>query len=77
MAAVADPSTRLPTPIAVPIAAVIHRFAAVVRPRMLAPYLRIAPPPRKPIPTTICDATREMSAVAVARGLAPTIGWKP
>ena len=30
----------------------------MVRPRIDAPYLMMAPPPRKPTPTTTCDATR-------------------
>ena len=71
---VAAPSDRSPTPMAVPTAAVIQRLAAVVRPRMLAPYFKMAPPPRNPMPTTIWDATREMSAETSGRGvLAPTM----
>ena len=42
----------MPTPTATPIAAVIQMDAAVVSPLMFAPYLMIAPPPRKPIPAT-------------------------
>ena len=44
-----------------PIAAVAQRLAAVVRPRIDVPYLRIAPAPRKPIPDTIWAATRDVS----------------
>src|SRR5689334_6470390 len=50
-----------PSPTASPIAAVTHIDAAVVRPRTEPPCLRIAPPPRKPTPTTTCEATRVMS----------------
>src|SRR5437764_12621155 len=37
-------------------AAVIHKVAAVVRPRTERPWRMIAPAPRKPIPLTICAA---------------------
>ena len=47
-----------PAPAAIPIAAAVHRLAAVVRPRIEVPYLRIAPAPRKPIPDTIWAAIR-------------------
>src|SRR5436853_610800 len=41
-----------------PIAETAQRFAAVVRPRTEMPSRMIAPAPRKPIPVTICAATR-------------------
>src|SRR3954452_22182945 len=45
-----------------PIAAVSHSVAAVVRPRTFIPWLMIAPAPRKPMPVTICAAIRVGSA---------------
>ena len=56
-----------PAPAAMPTAATAHRLAAVVRPRTLTPYLRIAPAPRKPIPDTICAATRPWSPPGPAK----------
>ena len=75
--AVTEPSTSAPMPTAVPTAAVTHRLAAVVRPRMLAPYLMMAPPPRKPMPTTICEAILVGSAWMACVGPSPTTDWKP
>ncbi len=54
--------THEPAPAAMPTAATAHRLAAVVRPRIVAPSLRIAPAPRNPTPVTICAATRAGSA---------------
>ena len=64
------PMTYSPAPAARPIAAVAHRLAAVVRPRIEAPSLMIAPAPRKPMPDTIWAATRDGSMAAVV------VGWK-
>jgi len=52
------PSRSSPIPTAAPIAAVTHNVAAVVRPRMSAPDLKMTPAPRNPIPVTICAAIR-------------------
>src|SRR3954471_238902 len=45
-----------------PIAATTQRVAAVVSPRTERPSRMIEPAPRKPIPVTICAATRDGSA---------------
>jgi len=71
------PSMSAPMPTAVPTAAVTQRLAAVVNPRMLAPYLMIAPPPRNPIPTTIWEAIRVGSALTPRDGPDPTIVSNP
>jgi hypothetical protein len=42
-----------------PIAAVSHTDAAVVRPRIAPRRVMISPAPRKPIPVTIWAATRD------------------
>ena len=42
----------IPTPQVIPIAALIHRVAAVVKPIIIGPFLRTAPAPIKPIPDT-------------------------
>ena len=52
---------KLPRPAASPMAATAHRLAAVVRPLIEAPSLRMAPAPRKPTPTTTWEATRVTS----------------
>src|ERR1700722_7437370 len=44
-----------------PIAATTQMLAAVVRPRMISRRKMMTPAPRKPIPETICAATREGS----------------
>jgi hypothetical protein len=54
-----------PTPAAMPSAAVLQRLAAVVRPRIVNPSLRIAPAPRKPMPDTTCAAMRVGSVTAL------------
>src|SRR5439155_10255268 len=58
-----------------PIAATIQRLPAVVRPRTEIPSRMIAPAPRKPIPVTICAATRVGSTLVPksANPYAPTI----
>src|SRR6187549_3224629 len=50
--------SNFPAPAAVPIAALTQIVAAVVRPLMFIPLRRMAPPPRNPIPVTICAAMR-------------------
>src|SRR5579875_3206883 len=52
-----------PAPHAAPIAAVSHTTAAVVSPRTASPRTKMSPPPMKPMPETICAATREGSSV--------------
>ncbi len=47
-----------PDPIAMPMAAMAQSPAAVVKPSIPPCLWRIVPAPRKPIPTTICEATR-------------------
>ena len=49
-------SHQNPAPTASPAPATPQRHAAVVRPRIDVPCLRIAPAPRKPIPLTTCAA---------------------
>src|SRR5579884_702404 len=44
-----------------PIAATSQRLAAVVRPRIVNPWRKMTPAPRKPMPVTICAATRDGS----------------
>ena len=51
-----------PAPQAIPIAAVIQTLAAVVNPRTMSPRTKIRPPPIKPMPVTICAATRDRSS---------------
>ena len=41
-----------PAPEAIPTAATTQRLAAVVRPRIVKPWRKITPAPRKPIPVT-------------------------
>ena len=48
-------------PAATPIAEFTQIVAAVVIPSTVSPWRRIAPPPRKPMPVTICPATRLVS----------------
>ena len=45
--------------------------------RTVAPYFTIAPPPRNPMPTTICDATGVMSARTTVVGPSPAMDWNP
>ena len=54
-------SNHRPAPHAMPIAAVSQIVAAVVRPRMAPWRVRMMPAPRKPMPETIWEATREGS----------------
>ena len=54
-------SHHRPAPQAMPIAAVSQMVAAVVRPRIAPCRVRMMPAPRKPMPDTICEATREGS----------------
>jgi hypothetical protein len=51
-----------PPPAAVPTAATSQIVAAVVRPRTESRRTKITPAPRKPMPLTICAATREGSS---------------
>jgi hypothetical protein len=44
-----------------PTAAVSQTIAAVVKPRTASRRTKMRPPPMKPIPVTICAATREGS----------------
>jgi hypothetical protein len=57
-----------------PTAAVTLTPAAVVRPRTLSRRTKMMPPPMKPIPETICAATREGSSDTWAW---PTASLKP
>ena len=50
-----------PTPQVSPMAAMTHSDAAVVRFRTTVPCRKMIPAPRKPMPTTTCDATRVTS----------------
>ena len=63
-----------PAPAAMPTADVAHRLAAVVRPRITMPSLRIAPAPRKPMPDTIWAAIRVGSIGAPVRARAEAVG---
>ena len=54
-------SHHSPAPHAMPIAAVSQMVAAVVRPRIAPCRVRMMPAPRKPMPETIWEATREGS----------------
>src|SRR5262249_10508037 len=47
-----------PMPTKIPIAAVVHIDAAVVRPRTVSPSFKITPAPRKPMPVIIPCAIR-------------------
>src|SRR5690606_3817064 len=69
----ATASIGIPAPHAMPIAAVIHTEAAVVRPLTASFLTKMTPAPRKPIPATICAAMREGSRVTSG----PRIAWKP
>jgi hypothetical protein len=60
-AVVAVANAYMPAPTATPIAATTQSDAAVVSPRTLMPWRMIAPAPRKPIPETTYEATREGS----------------
>ena len=60
-AVVAMASKGSPAPQAMPSAAVSQTEAAVVRPRTTFRRMKITPPPMKPIPDTICAATRDGS----------------
>ena len=51
-----------PAPAAMPTPAVAHTPAAVVRPCISWRRYTMMPAPRKPMPETICAATREASA---------------
>ena len=53
--------TTMPRPAAMPTAALSHRVAAVVRPRMEPLSLMMTPAPRKPTPVTIWAAIRDGS----------------
>src|SRR3954451_8990188 len=66
-------ATYAPAPAAMPIAAVSQSVAAVVSPRTEKPWRMIAPAPRKPIPVTICAATRVGSTFAESNPYAPAI----
>jgi len=55
------PSAYSPAPTLTPIAATTQSDAAVVSPRMLPPFFRIAPAPRKPTPVTTYATTRDGS----------------
>ena len=50
-------------PAAMPIAATAQMVAAVVSPRTRSLRRKIVPAPRKPMPVTICAATREGSVL--------------
>src|SRR5690606_17923881 len=63
-------STYAPQPAAIPIAATTHSVAAVVKPTTLPRAWMIVPAPRKPIPLTICAASRAGSAVRKPAGSA-------
>ena len=52
---------NIPAPVANPIAEIIHRLAAVVRPRTVIPSCKIVPAPKKPIPLTTEAAIRDES----------------
>ena len=56
----------MPAPQAIPILAAIHNVAAVVKPNTIGPFLNTVPAPIKPIPVTICAATRDVSLIPVA-----------
>ena len=62
-----------PVPHAIPTAAVTHSPAAVVSPLIILRWNIIVPAPRKPIPETICAATREESASPPGKPLTETI----
>src|SRR5262245_18503406 len=47
-----------PAPAAIPIAPTSQTLAAVVRPRIVKPWRKISPAPRKPMPVTTWAATR-------------------
>ena len=52
----------MPAPMAMPMEAVPHMPAAVVRPRMDTPFLKMTPAPRKEMPLTTWAAIRAESA---------------
>jgi hypothetical protein len=62
MVAITAPFQK-PAAAAMPIAATSQRLAAVVNPRIVKPWRKISPAPRKPIPVTTCAATRVGSTV--------------
>ena len=53
----------IPAPMAMPMPAVVQMPAAVVRPVTQRLRSKIMPAPRKPMPATTLDATRETSAL--------------
>ena len=57
----ATANAYMPAPTDTPMAATTQSEAAVVSPRTLIPWRMIAPAPRKPIPETTYDATRDGS----------------
>ncbi len=63
----------MPAPQAMPMAALSQTVAAVVRPRTVSLLTKMTPAPRKPIPETICAATR-LGSTATSE---PVIGAKP
>src|SRR6266567_2634325 len=54
-----------------PMAAVTHMEAAVVRPRTSSPWRRMLPAPRNPTPVTICAAMRVGSTRVPKAGTRP------
>ena len=55
-----------PNAVRVPTAALHHNVAAVFKPRIFLPSLKIIPAPKKPIPETTCAATLEISFAIVS-----------
>ncbi len=66
-----------PTPAVRPTAEVTHSDAAVVRFLMAVPCRKMTPAPRKPMPTTTCDATRVTSIWMLVSARARTNSENP
>ena len=69
----AEPMPRMysPAPMTRPTAATAHMPAAVVSPRIRLRMCRIVPAPRKPMPVTICAATRAAGSPGPKPWMAP------